>query len=214
VIGEPLVRFAALRPDREADFQALLRIYTSSIPASERKREAALRAMLQRPDYTFLLARAGDTVAGFSILARISADAALLEYMAVDPGRRGCGIGTELFRESTAPAVIGVRSLLIEVDEPGSDAPERDPLRRRIGFYRRQGCRQIGNLAWRMPQVAAVEPPPMSLWLFSATPPASIEKSHLRGWLESIDANVYACAPHDGRIEEMLAALPEQVPVL
>ncbi len=65
---------------------------------------------------------------------------ALLNYFAVEPGRRGDGVGTRclrLMREALRGR--GCR-IIFEVEDPQS-APNREYAQRRIDFYRRAGAR-------------------------------------------------------------------------
>lgn len=68
---------------------------------------------------------------------------ALLNYFAVQPDRRGRGVGSQclqLMRE----ALQGKDCLIIfEVEDPDT-APDREAARRRIGFYLRGGARATG----------------------------------------------------------------------
>ncbi len=68
---------------------------------------------------------------------------ALLNYFAVEPQRRGSGIGTEclrLMREALRGR--GCR-IIFEVEDPEA-APDPDYARRRIDFYKRGGARSTG----------------------------------------------------------------------
>jgi GNAT superfamily N-acetyltransferase len=88
-----------VRSAGEPAFDGLLRVYSASLPASERKSIDALRQMIERPEYLFLAVEDADVVVGFAIaIALAGCDAALLEYIAVDAARRGKGIGQLLFR--------------------------------------------------------------------------------------------------------------------
>lgn len=65
---------------------------------------------------------------------------ALIDYFAVDPARRGGGVGTaalQLLARYYAPRKAG---LLIECEHP-AEAPDAAVARRRIGFYLRAGAR-------------------------------------------------------------------------
>ena len=64
-------------------------------------------------------------------------DVALLDYFAVVPYRRGCGIGAaalELLKEKYRGL-----ALLIEIEDPEDECDNRAMRVRRLGFYRRCG---------------------------------------------------------------------------
>lgn len=208
-----LMQFQQLSDGASPDFTGLVRIFEASFPASERKSVTALRQMLARPEYMFLIALAGETVTGFSIaIALEGTDATLLEYMAVAAGERRRGLGRELFRR-TVSAMCTDGPLLIEVDSDRvSDAGPTDAARRKA-FYRGLGCREIQDLTYRMPRVADVDPPPMEMLLCARQTPSAIPKITLRHWLEACYSQVYGESVDDPRIDAMVADLPASVPV-
>lgn len=194
-------------------FDALVRIYKAALPASERKGVEALRVMLARPDYEFLLARRDDEVLGFAIVIRLAGgEACLLEYMAVDVAHRGGGIGSFLFRASVASA--GAQTLLLEVDAEDPAAPDAEERVRRRAFYRRLGCRQVAGLRYLMPAVTRERPPSMGLFVLREPLPARIPKAELQSWLECLYVSVYGRSPADPLIGEMLAPLPAEIPLI
>jgi GNAT superfamily N-acetyltransferase len=196
-------------------YEALLRIYTESIPASERKTAEQLAVMVERPEYSFLAALESGTVAGFSITASLrGTEAALLEYMAVAPHQRDRGIGAWLFRATIAqPQLVG-KFLLVEVDSDHTDLPDNVERTRRKAFYRRLGAKEIDGLRYRMPRVSSATPPPMELLVFREKLPAFIEKIYVRSWLQGCYAQVYGMPTESLQIEAMLESLPEQVPLI
>jgi ribosomal protein S18 acetylase RimI-like enzyme len=197
------MNFHRIASATEPEFDALLRIYTESLPASERKNADALRRMIERPEYFFLAAIDAGAVVGFAIAtAFVDSDAALLEYMAVDRERRGMGIGAALFRAAVAWPGLCSRYLLIEVESEAERAK---------GFYRQLGARQIEGLAYRMPQVSNAEPPRMDMLVYGDELPDSIEKARLRGWLAACYGQVYGVTESDGRIGAMMNGLPNTI---
>ena len=196
----------------EAEFAGLVRIFEASLPATERKGKEALRAMLARTEYMFLAAIMNERVAGFAIaIALLGSDAALLEYMAVDEPHRGRGIGEALFHAVSGWPGIADRVLLIEVDSDREDSAEHEERARRKRFYRKFGARELAELRYIMPPVAAAVPPPMELLVYRRELPPSIEKHRVRAWLEACYVQVYGAAAADPRIHEMLAICEEYV---
>ncbi|HEY3706594.1 MAG TPA: GNAT family N-acetyltransferase [Terracidiphilus sp.] len=201
-----------VRSAGEPAFDGLLRVYTAAHPASERKSADALRKMMERPEYLFLVVEDSDVVVGFAIaIALRGCDAALLEYLAVDAERRGKGIGRLLFRAIAGWPEAQQRFLLIEVDS--SLAPSQDQIdrARRKEFYRRQGCREISALAYLMPPVSSAQPPAMDMLLYRRELPDAVDKECLRGWLAACYEQVYGVPKEDERIEAMLNDLPATI---
>ena len=67
----------------------------------------------------------------------------MLDYFAVDPARRGQGVGTAFFHGlQKLPALGQASCLYIEAEslESASTPQERETRRRRIQFYTRCGC--------------------------------------------------------------------------
>ena len=111
-------------------------LYESSFPASLRAPWSALTDHRDDEDFLVLVQ---DDVVGIALLRRLGpTDMSFVRYLAVDPARRGEGLGTHLvalLAERLRADGVGV--LLLDVEEPlGAHA---DDDRRRIEFYRRCG---------------------------------------------------------------------------
>jgi GNAT superfamily N-acetyltransferase len=207
----PTVARLTLATDRA--FDALVRIYKAALPASERKGVEALRTMLARPDYEFLVAWRDEEVVGFAIVVRLAGcQACLLEYMAVDVAHRGRGIGAVLFRASAAS--VGAQTLLLEVEAEDAAAPDAEERVRRRAFYRRLGCRLVDGLRYLMPPVTWDRPPSMGLFVFRDSFPTTIRRTELQRWLECLYVSVYGRSPDDPLIGEMVGPLPAEIPLI
>jgi GNAT superfamily N-acetyltransferase len=191
------------RFEHDPEFDQAMAIYREAIPASERKPEAALRALAAEPRCAVALAVEGEAVIGFAILTRLEGvPIALLEYMAVRADRRGRGVGAALFgflKEGLGPGA----TLVIEVEAETGD-PAADPLRSaRKAFYRRLGAHKIEGLDYILP--LGDDPPPLHLLSTGPAPAAA----GLRPWLRALYVEIYGQSPEDPRIEAMLrGALP------
>ena len=225
-MGEP-VKLEQLASSEGETFRQLYAIYAASIAAREQKREGWIAAMIDAPEYRVWVAKVGGLVRGFSILFVPAAGGfALLEYMAVAPDHRNHGLGAELFRWTVERAVSpGERPLpvLLEVDSDREDASDRALRTRRKSFYRRLGCLRIAGLHYLMPLPGEGPPPEMDLLVYQAAPlgrPARSEvprsevpRSEVKRWLETIYRDVYHCSPDDPRLAQMVAGLPDPVPL-
>lgn len=197
------------------EFAGLVRVYEASLAEGERKGVAALQAMLTRPEYVFLIAIEEERVVGFAIaIALIGSDAALLEYMAVDVGLRGQGVGAALFQAVAAWPEMAERFLLVEVDSEREDSAEREERGRRKAFYRRLGAREVEGVRYLMPPVTAATPPAMDLMVYGRELPGYIEKGRGRGWLEACYAQVYGVTAGDPRIDAMLDGCAEWIALI
>jgi GNAT superfamily N-acetyltransferase len=215
-MGEP-VKLEQLESSQGETFRQLYAIYAASIAAREQKREGWIAAMIDAPEYRVWVAKAGGLVRGFSILFVPPAGGfALLEYMAVAPDRRNHGLGAELFRRTVERALPpGERALpvLLEVDSDREDASDRALRTRRERFYRRLGCLRIAGLRYLMPLAGEGPPPEMDLLVYTAEPLAPPARSEVKRWLETIYRDVYHCPPDDPRLAQMVAPLPDPVPL-
>jgi len=193
----------------------LVRIYTESHPENERKPASLLSSMIMRSEYYFLVASINKIVIGFSItICFLESDAALLEYMAVAPGRRGRGVGQFLFKETVKFEEISERCILIEVDSNKVESKDKSDRTRRKNFYRRLGCREIGGLSYIMPSVSNSMPSAMDILVYGHKLPDIIEKRYLRNWLESCYIQVYGMAAGDSRIKVMIENLPDNLQLI
>ena len=208
VVMDEAIAVEPLRQNDPAGFDALWRIYEESITGSERKGRAALRRMLDRPEYRFLVARKDVGICGFAVVYRSPAEPfELLEYLAVGTELRGRGVGGRLFGATAAE--LGDRALLVEVDSPRADSPDFHACTLRERFYRRLGCLRVDGVTYILPLPGA--PPAMDLMLYRRRPAPSIACDELRRWIEEVFDRVYARPRDDARIEEMLSGVPELI---
>jgi GNAT superfamily N-acetyltransferase len=225
-MAEP-VKLEQLASSQGETFRQLYAIYAASIAAREQKSEGWIATMIDAPEYRVWVAKAGGLVRGFSILFVPAAGGfALLEYMAVAPDQRNHGLGAELFRRTVEEAVPpGGRPLpvLLEVDSDREASSDRALRTRRERFYRRLGCLRIAGLRYLMPLAGEGPPPEMDLLVYTAeplgrrarseVPRGEVPRSDVKSWLETIYRDVYHCSPDDPRLAQMVAGLPDPVPL-
>jgi ribosomal protein S18 acetylase RimI-like enzyme len=192
-------------------FERSLAIYRTAIEPSEQRLEADLWSALGRSDYLILAATRGQAVVGVAIAFFPGGeDFWLLEYIATAPAERGRGTGEQLVREASLAA--HGRTGLVEVDEPAGD-PETVAARR-LRFYRRLGCRRVGELHYLLPLRTHGVPPAMMLLAFASEAIASIPARMIERWLRIIYAQVYGQSPDDPRIAGMVHELPADMPLI
>ena len=120
---------------------ALLPRYVLDFPAVERKPELLLRELLSRGHYRLLAVRSRETGACAAYLMGYPVGGTrhfFLDFFAVEPGFRGCGLGAWTLR--TLGATLGVDGLFFELEIPAEDAARDDPRVRRLDFYKRLGA--------------------------------------------------------------------------
>jgi GNAT superfamily N-acetyltransferase len=182
--------------------EQLFALYRDAFPASERRDESDLRQALATPAYRILTKDDRGQLLGFAILfVPLGKTFALLEYLAVDPDRRGEGIGRDLVLSAIQQA--GGRTLLSEIE---CESNESATTLGRQRFYRRCGFSRIDGLPYQLPLPG--NPPLMELWIYQASP-VPIERDALALWLSTIYAEVYHCASDDPRIAQMLATFSD-----
>jgi len=181
------------------------RIYCESILEAERKPSSWLREAMARDDFLLLVAKADEKVCGMATVYRSKreTDLALLEYLAVDRGARGRGIGGILFQ--AAVEACGDRTMLIEVDAETGEGCTLQEQRQRMRFYRRLGCTPIRRVEYQLPLKTAGVIPPMELLIY---PSRTVDRETLRRWISAVYVDVYGMGADDPRIEQMLAGLP------
>jgi ribosomal protein S18 acetylase RimI-like enzyme len=220
-MGQP-VKLEQLASSDGDSFRQLYAIYAASIAAREQKGESWIAAMINDPQYRVWVAKAGGLVRGFSILfVPAGGGFALLEYMAVAPDQRDHGMGAELFRQTVNQAVTAdgrKLPVVLEVDSDREASSDRALRTRREQFYRRLGCLRVAGLRYLMPLGGEGAPPEMDLLVYPAEPlggPArnEVARSDVKRWLETIYRDVYRGAPDDPRPAQMVAALPDPVPL-
>jgi hypothetical protein len=103
--------------------------------------------------------------------------------------------------------------VVLEIDSDREASADRAIRTRREGFYRRLGCRRIAGLRYLMPLAGEGPAPEMDLFVHTSEAAGGIARAELRRWLESIYRDVYRCPQDDPRIAQMLAGLPDPVPL-
>ena len=198
----PLIRLTATDL---SDMNEVQHIYETALPPSERKSRDEIHALLERPDYAIVAAKAGTLVTGFSIIYRSEHQpVGLLEYMATRPEYRNNGLGQLLFRN--ALELMGRRIMLVEVEAVTGSGKERSLQLRRQRYYMRLGCILIEGLPYRMPQLNEHAPPPLSLMLHPGRQRFSLSEQILQRWISTIYSDVYGYDGHEDQIDKMIAA--------
>jgi ribosomal protein S18 acetylase RimI-like enzyme len=201
------IRINVLDPADAAGLDRCYAIYREAILKSEQRPEADFKALFERTDYRFVVARMDEQIVGVAVSwAPAQADFWLFEYAAVSPEVRGMQIGSHLLKASMA--IIGLqRVALIEVDaDMGSDEQAR-----RLRFYQRLGARRLRGLDYILPLDAFGAPPPMVM--LALTPPGvgGVSVMIVEDWLRRIYYEVYGKGLDDPRLAKMIDPLPDQI---
>lgn len=121
----------AIRPFDPADEDAVVELWRRCDllrPWNDPRRDVARKLTVQRE--LFLLAVEGDAVLG-SVMAGYDGHRGWVNYLAVDPGARGRGIGRALMSRAESTLLdLGCPKVNLQVRATNADA---------IGFYRRLG---------------------------------------------------------------------------
>ena len=201
------IRINVLDPADAGGLDRCYAIYREAILKSEQRPEADFKALFERTDYRFVVARMDEQIVGVAVSwAPAQADFWLLEYAAVSREVRGMQIGSHLLKASMAS--IGLqRVALIEVDaDMGSEEQAR-----RLRFYQRLGARRLRGLDYILPLDAFGTPPPMVM--LALTPPGvgGVSVMIVEDWLRRIYYEVYGKGLDDPRLAKMIDPLPDQI---
>ncbi len=110
-------------------------------PPSELKELGTILGLMRRGVYEPLGVYDGEMLAAYTLIYRPEAGRMLLlDYLAVEPTRRGCGTGGEVLNLLRAHYSGCASALMIECERPRS-APDRETASRRIRFYERAGAK-------------------------------------------------------------------------
>lgn len=201
------IRINVLDPADAGGLDSCYAIYREAILKSEQRPEADFKALFERTDYRFVVARMDEQIVGVAVSwVPAQADFWLFEYAAVSPEVRGMQIGSHLLKASMA--ITGLqRVALIEVDaDMGSDEQAR-----RLRFYQRLGARHLRGLDYILPLDAFGTPPPMVM--LALTPPGvgGVSVMIVEDWLRRIYYEVYGKGLDDPRLAKMIDPLPDQI---
>ncbi len=203
------IRITLLDPENSEGMDRLYALYSAAIERTEQRPEAEFRALIQRPDYRFVVAYEEDALLGFAVVwAPEAADFWLFEYAAVVPEVRGRKIGSHLLMASRQ--LVGVeRTVLVEVDAFTGDEVQA----RRLQFYQRLGFRIIGGLDYLLPLEAFGAPPQMHLLAMVHPDVPAVPVVILEEWVRRIYSEVYGKGLDDPRLARMIDPLPDDVPL-
>jgi ribosomal protein S18 acetylase RimI-like enzyme len=185
----------------------VLHIYREAIPERERKPDEEIAAMLGSPRHVLTVAEEDRRVVAFSMLYA-GEQLAVLEYLASDERLRGQGIGAALYRNARGD--VGARPLIVEVESDRTGGRDQTIRARRIGFYRRFGCRRVADFNFVLPLAGTADPPRLDLLVDGWEKP-TVARSDFARWLTEMYVGVYACRPDDPRLVGMIAGLPAEL---
>lgn len=211
-MGLTVERRRTLSPAEWAAFRA---IYERSFPAPERDETGGLIACIEAGERICDLALVDGDVVGLAVTKKLSVPGtAALEYLAVDPARRGEGIGSLMLahiRQALAADVPGAHGFLFEVDPPlAADGGEREIRRRRIRFYERNGAAVVESVpAFRAPSMDGAESVAYVLmWLPAGDATEVPQGSLLQELVAALLIQSYDLDPSDPLVGEVLGDLP------
>lgn len=185
-------------------------IYEEAFPPRQRTAFTSLRE--PRDDYLADLALSGDRVVGLAFASRLSAVPWLfLEYMAIDRGRRGGGIGgavwTHVAEEARREGAEGVVLEVEDPEEPGIGAGEADVRERRIRFWERCGFVRLPVARFVVPHLDGPGTEPLILM---ASPAERITgPGALAGLVRALYVEGYELPPEHALVKGALAGLEE-----
>ena len=121
---------------------------TRDFPPSELKSLGAILSMMKRGEYDVFCAQQSGEEAAYALLYHPkNGRVALLDYLAVEPDRRGKGVGTSLLRHLQEQYAPSADVLLIECERPKA-APDELLARKRIRFYQKAGAQMTSVRVW------------------------------------------------------------------
>ena len=104
-------------------------------PASELKSLSSILELYHRGEYHVLGAYRNEQFVSYALLyCPKNRRLILLDYLAVEPDYRNCGIGTTMLKQLRQHYLATTDALLIECERPKS-APDESEARKRIRFY-------------------------------------------------------------------------------
>lgn len=139
-----------------------LDLYEQSFPPSEKMPVSwHLAALLEpSPEQVLLAGLCEDFVAGMARYELVEdCGGAALWYLAITPGLRRRGLGSQFYQEILDRLRSeGVRGLCFEIEDPARSG-DRETAERRIRFYQKNGAQTLGGVAYRtaVPHQAPLE---------------------------------------------------------
>ena len=138
-----VTNYLKISPDNPV-ISKIEQLYLSSFPADERREFEDVKRLLGNPDTAFRIIAAmnGSDFVGFFGYWEWD-DMRYIEHFAVDPDKRGGGIGQKMLADFAA---FSATPIILEVELPLTDIAAR-----RIGFYQRCGYMLHDNIKYVQP---------------------------------------------------------------
>ncbi len=167
------IQFAAHRY-----FTGLIPLYLESFPQEERRELDVLSAMLNEAQMCFYAVLTDNQLAGLVVCWDFD-HFLYIEHLAVNPERRGAGIGSEVLK------LLGKhgKPVLLEVEIPYDDASTR-----RVAFYNRSGFNALPVSYFQPPYREGESLLPMLLF----SDKTDWEPETLAGYIKFFQSEVYS----------------------
>ncbi len=125
--------------------EAVKALYVDAFPPEERKPFSIIEDKVREGSMEILCMEEDGRFLGLAIMI-LHGDIALLDYLAVSPESRGCGVGTRTL--SLLKERYPDRTLLLEIEDPDEPSDNTAERLRRQDFYARNGMVSMDYRVW------------------------------------------------------------------
>ena len=129
------------QPTSFLQWRRLHRLYESAFPKEEKKPFSMIRTMQKKGKTDVWYCEEAGKFAGLVITIN-GPDKILLDYLAVDIKRRGCGLGSEMLRLMRKQ--YAGKGVFLEIEVVTEEAANYEERKRRKQFYLRNGMTELG----------------------------------------------------------------------
>lgn len=201
-------KFEEINDISSAEFQAAMKIYTTSFPENERRPFASIEAIILSGKARLIIGCMDNQVVLMALLYPVTGTTFMLvDYLAIAEEYRGRGLGQKFIKD-LFNTIDGTefQYLLVEIENPYMD---RDEVKaRRARFYRRLGLKELVGLRYLLPPLKGTTPTEMILMVLSR-----VDGDYLDGqWIRDIIVRIFGELYHRGVDDEILASILSGVP--
>lgn len=130
-----------IRTAHNRELRWIKKAYLEAFPKSERKPFGLMKQKVRQGMMEFIAASDSGHPVGFAVTARYK-DMVLLDYFAIHRAYRGCRFGSEAFQ--LLKERYKDQRLILEIELPDENAPNREERIRRKQFYLKNGMQETG----------------------------------------------------------------------
>jgi len=196
------------------DFEDAIKIYIDSFPANERHSVDVIKERLIKKKNIMYIGRLENEIVFIALLwPLLNTDFILFDYMAVKESHRNKGIGTNFIKYIEKQLEGKNKHLILEVENPNYGDNKEEKMKR-IKFYKRQGVKEMKNVAYILPPLSGPNPTEMILMILPDYDAGKIPGKLVKKTIKQIYKELYNRDKDDLLLNSFIHDVPHTVELI